>query len=165
MHKTNNNDTRAGFTIVELLIVIVVIGILAAITIVSFNGVQARAKFATNQSDLDNTQKLIELHYAQYGTYPLVAVDWGRQTTSNQNTYIPGLVPEFASMLPIVTDGSGQYLYRTNPTGSEYKLMKYKSGGLTGSEWALVPSTMKESAAVETYKDRWGVWSSGGKTL
>lgn len=35
---------NAGFTIVELLIVIVVIGILAAITIVSFNGVQNRAK-------------------------------------------------------------------------------------------------------------------------
>ena len=35
---------RGGFTIVELLIVIVVIGILAAITIVAFNGVQDRAK-------------------------------------------------------------------------------------------------------------------------
>lgn len=36
-----------GFTIVELLIVIVVIGILAAITIVAFNGVQERARMAT----------------------------------------------------------------------------------------------------------------------
>ena len=35
---------RTGFTIVELLIVIVVIGILAAITIVAFNGIQTRAK-------------------------------------------------------------------------------------------------------------------------
>lgn len=35
---------RRGFTIVELLIVIVVIGILAAITIVAYNGVQERAK-------------------------------------------------------------------------------------------------------------------------
>lgn len=38
---------RDGFTIVELLIVIVVIGILAAITIVAFNGVQERARVAS----------------------------------------------------------------------------------------------------------------------
>jgi prepilin-type N-terminal cleavage/methylation domain-containing protein len=46
---------QSGFTIVELLIVIVVIGILAAITIVSFNGVTAKAKFVGYQSDLKNT--------------------------------------------------------------------------------------------------------------
>ena len=41
--KITNSDNR-GFTIVELLIVIVVIGILAAITIVAFNGIQQRAR-------------------------------------------------------------------------------------------------------------------------
>jgi prepilin-type N-terminal cleavage/methylation domain-containing protein len=45
-------DDKHGFTIVELLIVIVVIGILAAITIVSFNGVTARAAAAKKQSDI-----------------------------------------------------------------------------------------------------------------
>lgn len=39
-----------GFTIVELLIVIVVIGILAAITIISFNGISNKARFAAAQS-------------------------------------------------------------------------------------------------------------------
>ena len=45
---------KAGFTIVELLIVIVVIGILAAITIVAYNGVQERSKTVRVQSDLRN---------------------------------------------------------------------------------------------------------------
>lgn len=44
--------TSHGFTIVELLIVIVVIGILAAITIVAYNGVQNRASDTAVQSDL-----------------------------------------------------------------------------------------------------------------
>jgi len=35
---------QSGFTIVELLIVVVVIAILAAITIVAYNGIQNRAK-------------------------------------------------------------------------------------------------------------------------
>jgi prepilin-type N-terminal cleavage/methylation domain-containing protein len=43
---------QKGFTIVELLIVIVVIGILAAITIVAYNGVQQRATASATQSDL-----------------------------------------------------------------------------------------------------------------
>jgi len=53
------NLHRDGFTIVELLIVIVVIGILAAITIVSFNGVQQRANEATLKTDLSAAVKQV----------------------------------------------------------------------------------------------------------
>ena len=50
---------QLGFTIVELLIVIVVIGILAAITIVSFNGVQEKAKTTQAQTDIRNLTQAI----------------------------------------------------------------------------------------------------------
>ena len=51
---------QIGFTIVELLIVIVVIGILAGITIVAYNGIQNRAKVASIQSDLLNNSKILD---------------------------------------------------------------------------------------------------------
>lgn len=51
----------SGFTIVELLIVIVVIGILAAITLIAYNGVQDRAAAASLQSDLRQAGSQIEL--------------------------------------------------------------------------------------------------------
>lgn len=53
------NKKQKGFTIVELLIVIVVIGILAAISIVAYNGVQERARVQRANSDLSAIAKAI----------------------------------------------------------------------------------------------------------
>lgn len=62
--------TSKGFTIVELLIVIVVIAILAAITIVSYNGITYRAQVATTKTDLRNISQRMEIFYADNGRYP-----------------------------------------------------------------------------------------------
>ena len=61
---------RNGFTIVELLVVIVVIGILAAITIVSYSGITQRANEAVLQSDLDNASKILKMYQVDYGSFP-----------------------------------------------------------------------------------------------
>lgn len=61
---------QQGFTIVELLIVIVVIGILAAITVVAFTGVQDRGHETALQSDLSNLAKKARAYHALEGRYP-----------------------------------------------------------------------------------------------
>ena len=63
-------NTNKGFTIVELLIVIVVIAILASITVVAYNGIQSRAYDSTIKSDLANFAKKIEITKADTGSYP-----------------------------------------------------------------------------------------------
>ena len=50
---------QKGFTIVELLIVVVVIAILAAITIVSYNGIQSKAQLSKVDSDIATLNKAI----------------------------------------------------------------------------------------------------------
>jgi prepilin-type N-terminal cleavage/methylation domain-containing protein len=60
-----------GFTIVELLIVIVVIAILAAITIIAYNGIQNRARTTKAQTNAAAVQKVAEAYNAINGTYPI----------------------------------------------------------------------------------------------
>lgn len=66
---------QKGFTIVELLIVIVVIGILAAITLVAYNGIQTRAKVTAMQSDLSNTRKKLMAYGIEKGAYPVSSAE------------------------------------------------------------------------------------------
>ncbi len=60
----------SGFTIVELLIVVVVIGILAAIVTVAYTGISKTAQTASITSELKAWQKLLEAYKATNGAYP-----------------------------------------------------------------------------------------------
>jgi prepilin-type N-terminal cleavage/methylation domain-containing protein len=90
---------RRGFTIVELLIVIVVIGILAGITIATFNGAQKKAKVSSAQSELSNFIKRAELfkiddsmgaYPSNLATFKQILIDtnlWNSTRDGNVKTY------------------------------------------------------------------------------
>lgn len=61
---------NTGFTIVELLIVIVVIGILASISAVSYNGIQDRARLAVVQEDVNKIEDAIDVSQLDSRSYP-----------------------------------------------------------------------------------------------
>src|SRR5690606_30018009 len=61
-----------GFTVVELLIVIVVIGILAAITVVAYNGIQQRARDSQRISAARALQSALAMYFVDHGSYPNV---------------------------------------------------------------------------------------------
>lgn len=63
---------QKGFTIVELLIVIVIIGILAAITIISYNGIQQRARNASTIATVQLYVKGLAMYLVDHGDYPTV---------------------------------------------------------------------------------------------
>jgi len=70
---TDTNDSikrQAGFTIVELLIVVIVIAILASISAVAYASIQSRAKNASLQANIKNIQQKIEQYRVINSTYP-----------------------------------------------------------------------------------------------
>jgi prepilin-type N-terminal cleavage/methylation domain-containing protein len=76
MKLMQKRDNR-GFTIVELLIVIVVIGILAALVIIQFTNIQARARDTERKSDMRSIQSKLAEYYALNGRYPTALSDSG----------------------------------------------------------------------------------------
>ncbi len=159
--------TISGFTIVELLVVIVVIGVLAATTTVAYNGISERARFVSMRSDLSQLERMVELYFADKGNYPISrnsgtgcdAGYWCGYGQATNDDFIPGIVPAYASTLPKLpaADG-GAYLYKSI-NGSDYKLIRYKNG-LSASEQAAF-ADMRTSGCGGAYDvDRWGYWSS-----
>jgi general secretion pathway protein G len=70
MKRWRNSNQFVGFTIIELLVVIVVIGILAAITLLAYSGVQSRASYAVMRSDLRSAADVFEIYKVDNSGYP-----------------------------------------------------------------------------------------------
>lgn len=116
---------QKGFTIVELLIVIVVIAILAAITIVAYNGIQNRASFASAQSDVTNIIKKVELFKVDNDTYPASITDCPTPAAANLCTPAgSGITYRYVAnnssnppSYEIGSLGSSQFYYTSNKEG------------------------------------------------
>ena len=94
---------RKGFTIVELLIVIVVIGILAAITIVAYSGITARANTTKAQSNAESAQKVAETYNADLGVYPGTITNF---TTGSLSTKLPSGLTVLRGPAGVLTTGA-----------------------------------------------------------
>ncbi len=70
-----DQDRQAGFTLVEILIVVSIIGMLASIVLVGLGSFRSRGRDARRAADLRETQNALELYYSKESAYPDVS-DW-----------------------------------------------------------------------------------------
>ena len=72
---------KKGFTIIELLIVIVVISVLVSVSTVAYTGVTKKAQQATTEVDLANIEKNIRLYHAKHGYLPATIEEFNEVST------------------------------------------------------------------------------------
>ncbi len=139
LQQIKNLKEQKGFTIVELLIVIVVIGILAAIIIVAYTGVQNQARTTKSKSNASTIQKRLEAYYAEKdGTYPTVAT-WKTDSTAAPTAAgsIPANIKVVSGDPATKTDEVGLYYCATssptaaNATGYKVVWWDYTKNAVT----------------------------------
>ena len=158
---------QKGFTIVELTIVIIIIGLLATVTLVLYTGSRQRASFASYKSDIVRINEAITVYQSENGKYPLgdgtSASGCVSYSPSNPN-FISGLYPSYINPMPIPPNyngGANYYAYCWNGSGAEYKVLRLVPSG-------TVPSVEQDSS-ITVDPNRgwrgWGFWSPGGSAL
>jgi prepilin-type N-terminal cleavage/methylation domain-containing protein len=120
MYKNIDKNSNMGFTIVELLVVIVIVGILAVIATVGYSGVAEKASRAVAVADLNNVHKLVE----NYQTENMVPPNNIDQTNDNR-----GFTASEGSIIRYTATGSN-YCITVN-RGSYYIMYDSTTGSNT----------------------------------
>lgn len=156
---------KNGFTIVELLIVIVIIGILAALVIVAYNGIQNKAVETSVQTDVRNIVNKVEAYKSESGVYPIDSTQLDTiRTGVAQSTYdlTTGNVMYCAS--------SGGVDFRIVVRAKTGKMYSRGSGQqlteIVPSSWATGGTIVCPAAGITQVYWRWGYeptgWGSPG---
>lgn len=154
-----------GFTVVEMIIVVIAIGILATITLIVYRGTQERSRYSMMQQDLSGINKALQLYLGDNFVYPSFGGGSTGCTTANssQTLNLDGMVPVYLPKMPVFpNDGlNGYYAYCVNGARTEYKLIRLVPGGVT------LPLPEQSDTRPDTARPGrgWGFWSPGGSAL
>lgn len=119
------NKTSRGFTIVELLIVIVVIGILAALVVTTYTGIQKKARDTERKTDINAIHGQVEAYQAQNGKYPFLGNPGGINDPAFRAANMKGLDPAALqdpkgnAQTLVGSPSATAYSYEATPSGCD----------------------------------------------
>ena len=124
-----------GFTVMELIIVIAIIGVLAGILVLSYDGVQANGRDAKRQSDMLSVKSQLEVYFNENGTYPTAATmtNSDASTIAGSSGILKGLSAD-ALVNPLASQGTTNSFAAIgggNPANNVYWYQSYQGDGST----------------------------------
>jgi prepilin-type N-terminal cleavage/methylation domain-containing protein len=125
------NKNNKGFTIVELLIVIVVIGILALLVLTTYSGIQAKARNSKRQTDIASLQTHLEGFYSDNNGYYPSLTDMNNQA-GFVKTQLNGTDPQ--AFLDPSHNPPTDFNLVANPVAKTYSYKVTQADGTTSCE-------------------------------
>ncbi len=135
-----------GFTIVELLIVIVVIGILALLVIVTYTGIQQKARNAKRSTDMSAIQTQLEAFYQTNGYYPNL-------TDLNSTTWVTANLRSLDQIALIDPSNASQSMTLLGaPAAKSYSYAALNASGSTCDGASPADQACASYALITTYE-------------
>ena len=172
----NKSGSLTGFTLIQLLVVIAIIGLLASVVLVSLNSARQKARNAKRVADLSQMQKALELYFDTYNSYPVTS-GWRSQCNAwggyagnlviYDTTAGRGIVPQFMSAMPAdpamkSATNNACYLYMSD--GVNYKILDHdispaEGGSFNYQSYPNLIDPARDSGGNSCSVDGTGIWS------
>jgi general secretion pathway protein G len=128
MNATRTRD--AGFTLIELMVVVVIVGIVSSIALVEFMNALDKSRQRATMSDMRTISKAIEAYGVDHNRVP--------DSTGGIVALTGVLIPYQTSIVPVHDHWRHTYNYESTPAVGAYTIESYGKDGLDGSDitWA-----------------------------